>query len=148
MAALREALSWFLNLILPGAGLILRRREWLGFFLAIVFGIWGNIVLAGWLIAPAAIPAWLTDLAFLFAVLTWITAQFLFRRQGLSQVQCANDVSTLLREARRALDSGEVEPARTCIESGLAIDEENVELHALEARLLALEGSEVGARRA
>ena len=72
--------SWLLNVILPGAGLILARREWLGFLLAIVFGICGNVALAGWLIAPAAIPPWLAGLATIMALLSWIVAQVMLRR--------------------------------------------------------------------
>lgn len=76
--------AWLLNLILPGAGLILARREWLGFLLAIVFGICGNVALAGWFIAPMAFPSWLTGIATVMTVLAWAVAQVLLRRH-LSQ---------------------------------------------------------------
>jgi hypothetical protein len=64
-----------LNLVVPGAGLILQRREWLGFSLALIFGICGNIAIAGWLIAPEAMPMWLTGLAAGLAAFSWGLAQ-------------------------------------------------------------------------
>jgi len=69
-----------LNILLPGTGLILTGREWLGFLLAIVFGICGNVALAGWLIAPAAIPIWLTRIAAFMTFLAWVCAQVLLKR--------------------------------------------------------------------
>jgi hypothetical protein len=69
-----------LNLFLPGTGLILARREWLGFLLAIVFGICGNVALAGWFVAPAAIPPWLAGIATVLAFLFWTLAQIMLRR--------------------------------------------------------------------
>jgi len=73
-----------LNLVIPGAGLILRHREWLGFSLALIFGICGNIALAGWMIAPEAVPRWLTVIAAGLAAFSWGLAQVLFRRQGIA----------------------------------------------------------------
>ncbi|HKQ49616.1 MAG TPA: hypothetical protein VJZ71_16205 [Phycisphaerae bacterium] len=72
--------TWLLNVILPGTGLILARREWLGFLLAIVFGICGNVALAGWFIAPAAMPPWLAAIATVLALLSWAAAQIMLRR--------------------------------------------------------------------
>ncbi len=73
-----------LNLLLPGTGLILRRREWLGLALSLLFGICCNVALAGRLIAPAAIPGWLTMLAIVMAAATWLWGQVLFKRCGVS----------------------------------------------------------------
>jgi hypothetical protein len=148
MATWRQAAGWFLNLCLPGSGLIVLRREWLGLSLAVVFGICGNVALTGWLIAPAAVPAWLTLLAFVFTALTWLAGQLLLWRQMQSQSRCESDMRVLLREARCALEKGEVEPAGVCLESALALDDENVELHLLRARLFTMEGDDRAARKA
>ena len=72
-----------LNLLIPGSGLIVRRREWLGFSLSLVFGISGNIALAGWLIAPEAMPGWLVRAAMAMTAGSWILAQILFWRHGV-----------------------------------------------------------------
>lgn len=74
-------IPWLFNFLLPGTGLILVRREWLGFLLALVFGICGNVALAGWFIAPAAVPIWLTRIAGAMTVLAWLASQMLLKRQ-------------------------------------------------------------------
>lgn len=72
----------FLNLLVPGAGLILTARDWSGVLLALMFALCGNVALAGWLIAPAAVPGWLSNSAAILAGLTWLAAQWLLRRNN------------------------------------------------------------------
>ena len=50
-------MALLLNLILSGSGLILRRREWLGLSMAMIFAICGNVAIAGWLIKTFSISA-------------------------------------------------------------------------------------------
>lgn len=76
-----------LNILIPGAGLIVRCREWLGFSLALIFAICGNIAVAGWLIAPEAFPGWFTWLATALTVFAWCLAQVLFWKQGAALVR-------------------------------------------------------------
>jgi len=99
-----------LNIIIPGTGLIFRRREWLGFSLALIFGICGNLALAGWLIAPVAMPGWLVWLASVLAGSSWVLAQVLFRRQGIAMRG--------LLEAASASEAGDI--ARSAPASNLA----------------------------
>ena len=139
---------WLLNIIIPGTGLVVRRREWLGFSLAIMFGLCGNVTLAGWLIAPAAVPAWLTRLASALAALTWVAAQLLLHRQGTLLKRRASGLAALLREAHSALEAGDTESARLALESGAAVDDEAAELYVLRARLCDLVGDDRGARAA
>lgn len=75
-------MAWVLNFLLPGSGLILRNREWLGLSLAAVFAICADVAIAGAVIAPAAIPSWLTILAAVLAGICWVLSQILFRRQS------------------------------------------------------------------
>lgn len=137
-----QFLSWLLNLVLPGTGLILRRREWLGFLLALVFGISGNIALAGWLIAPLAVPVVMTGLAFLLAGLSWLAAQVLLHREAAAMRRQAAQLRALVDAARAALDRGDLESARLELDSGLALDDECAELYLLRARLCDLSGDE------
>ncbi len=141
-------MAWLLNVLLPGAGLIIRRREWLGFSLALVFGINGNVVLAGRLIAPAAIPAWLTLIATGLTCVSWVSAQVLLRRQNLLLAHRAEGVSVALREVTSALAYDDRAAARLALESGFAMDDENAELHMLRARLCEMEGDDDGMRAA
>jgi len=78
-------MALLLNLLLPGAGLILRRREWVGFLLCLNFGLCGNVALAGLLIAPDSLPLWIVYLAISLATLTWFVSQVLFWRAAAAQ---------------------------------------------------------------
>jgi hypothetical protein len=141
-------MAWLLNLVIPGSGLIVQRREWLGGSLAVIFGICGNLALAGWSIAPAAIPTWLTIVAALLAGLTWLLAQILSWRLARTRHRVMTDLTVLLGHARAALERGETDSARVYLESSAALDEDNIDLAVLWARVLAMEGDEAGARRA
>jgi hypothetical protein len=144
----REVMAWLLNVVLPGTGLIIRRREWLGFCLAMLFGICGNVALAGWLIAPAAVPSWLSWLAFGAAGVAWLLSQLLLLRQGICLKRRDSTLAELLREARSALEAGDIDRGRLALESGTAMDDENVEVCVLMARLCALQDDRGGVRTA
>ncbi len=88
-------IPWLINFLLPGTGLILVRREWLGFLLAIVFGICGNVALAGWFIAPSAVPLWLTRIAESMTVLAWLVSQILLKRQASRSLANSGEHSAL-----------------------------------------------------
>ncbi|MFQ5412027.1 MAG: hypothetical protein ACE5EC_07005 [Phycisphaerae bacterium] len=135
-------MTWILNLILPGTGLIVRRREWLGMAMAAVFAICGNVGIAGRTIAPEAVPGWLTVLAIVLAVLSWVLAQILCYRQGRVLSRMEHVLRQLLANGRSALESNDLTAARRALGGASAIDEENIELHALMACLSKKEGAE------
>ncbi len=70
-------IAWLFNLIIPGTGLIFHRREWLGFVLSILFGVFANVALAGSFIVPEALPAWLIRLSIVLTAVTWFCAQLM-----------------------------------------------------------------------
>ncbi len=125
---------WLLNVIFPGAGLIVRRREWLGLSLAAVFAICGNLVIAALLIAPLAIPRWLTVPAVSLGAASWILAQYLCHRQGRILARTARGLADLLSKARVAMEESDWEGAHDALQSGMALDDENVEVHVGMAR--------------
>ncbi len=126
---------WLLNVIIPGAGLIIRRREWLGLALAVVFAICGNVAIAALLIAPAAVPRWLTIPAISLGAASWILAQYLCHRQGRILARTARGLADLLARARDAIDESDWAQAHDALQSGMALDDENVEVHVRMARL-------------
>ncbi len=132
-------MSWVLNILVPGVGLILRRREWLGLTLALLYALCGNLAIAAWLIAPDAIPAWLAMLATLLTGLSWLAAQGLFARHQAEMRRRARALATLLQEARQSLGANRLDVARVALESALEIDGEHVDVKALWVRLCALE---------
>lgn len=138
--------TWLLNLLIPGAGLIIRRREWLGLSLALVFGICGNVFVAGLWIAPAAIPPAIAHGAGLVAALWWLLSQALLWRQIQHQRRCKNVVDCLIRDSREAWERGDLAAAHSFLERALRLDDECVELHVLSARVFERRGDAVQAR--
>src|SRR5262249_33893004 len=71
------AILWACNILVPGAGLIFLRREWLGFCLALIFVLCANFGIIGYLIAPLAWPGWLVGLSSMLTGCSWVLAQVL-----------------------------------------------------------------------
>ncbi len=124
-----------LNLLLPGAGLVLRRREWLGLFLALAFGICINMAIAGALIAPAAVPTWLTVLAAALGATCWLASQYLCWAQGKQLARRARTVEGLLTEASMSLSRGDHEAAGRELAAAAELEADNVETVRLQKRL-------------
>ncbi len=138
--AWQRSLSWPANLLLPGTGLVLMRREWLGLALAMVFSISGNVVIAGRWIAPATVPDWMSALALLIGAATWCLSQYLLWRQRRTMELSSQRIATILAEARRAIEAGNLASALCTLNIGAAIDDEHLELQVLRARVLAQTG--------
>ncbi len=132
--------TWLPNFLLPGIGLVLVRREWLGLALAMVFSICGNVVIAGRWIAPATVPGWMSWLALLIGAATWCLTQYLLWRQQRTLHLAAQRIQTILAEARRAVEAGDLLLALRTLNLGAAIDDEHLELQVLRARILAQTG--------
>lgn len=128
-------LVWIANVIIPGAGLIIRRREWLGLLLALLFSICANVAVAGFLIAPESMPAWAPWTAATLTALTWTFAQFLCAWQARSMREAARRIAALLETSRGAISLGDMDAARKAILSAASIDEEDVELNVLWAQV-------------
>lgn len=140
-------MAWLLNVILPGTGLIIRRREWLGLSLAMVFSISVQVAIAGSLIAPETVPFWLVRLAAALGAVSWFLSQYLCYRQGLILSRIQRGLSNLVSEARAAMEGRDFVAAERAVDSGLALNDEDVELHVLKARLFAHQGNSQAARK-
>ena len=73
-----------MNLTVPGSGLILLGRAWLGFALAVWFCLATVVAVSGKLIAPAIIPWGLTAASAALALTAWILGQGLL----ISRIRC------------------------------------------------------------
>jgi len=70
-----------LNLIVPGAGLILLRAEPVGILIAAVYGLAGQVGALGLLSLPAQIPREVAVAAVVVAGLTWLAGQWVLRQR-------------------------------------------------------------------
>ena len=129
-----------LNLVIPGAGLIVRRREWLGVAVAALFGVAVIVALAGWLLAPLAIPTSIRWVAVCLGSVTWLLAQGLLITQSRALSHRFKGKALLLKDAQVAADARDPISARAALEGALQLDPEDVDAHAQLARLLEQEG--------
>ncbi len=138
-----------LNLLAPGAGLIMLRREWLGAALALLFGVLAQVVVFGWLIVPADVPAWMVVVAGAAAAGVWGAGQWLLGRRLrlLRSPELAQELAQMRAEARRALDDGDLDEAHRTLLVALSVDDEDVELAVLWAQLMSAMGRRGDARR-
>lgn len=140
--SIRARRSWFFarlaNFIVPGSGLIAAGREWLGLLIALLFGSAAQIAIAGLFLAPAGLPAWLTNVATGAAIAIWSAAQVaLWRRiRWVNSPQAHKQFDALHQESRDAIARGDLDTARAALAGALAIDDEDADALAELARLL------------
>jgi len=139
-----------MNLLVPGTGAILLGRPWLGVALAAWFLAGSELAILGLLVAPAILPEPLSISGLAAAGAAWLAAQILLIRRirFLRSLDLPREMAILHRFARRALARGDYPAVRAAIALGLSMDDSDVVLHVLRARLLALTSRPAKARRA
>ncbi len=126
---MRPRWAMIVNLLVPGAGLIGLRREWLGLAVALLFGILAQISLMGVLLLPAVIPTRVSVLTAMAAATVWGWAQWLLvRRLRASCGQAAErQHASLLHRADKALACGNMDEAADLLRAALNMNDEHVE---------------------
>jgi hypothetical protein len=131
-----------LNLLVPGSGLIVARREWLALSLAFLYTVLAQIALVGVLIAPNLVPDWLIAVASGGAGLVWLLAQWLLLRafRRLCDPATAAEVHSLRQRADQAAESGDYQNALQMLTLANELDDEDPETAVALARLLTRAG--------
>lgn len=135
----RESAARLLNLLAPGAGLILLRREWLGLALAVAFTALAQVAMLGWWVIPLDIPAWLSGVAGLSAGVIWAQAQWLVHRRArwVAAPAFAQELADLRRRAAEALARGAHEEARRLLVVARSVNDEDEQVAAMWAKIQA-----------
>lgn len=127
-----------INVLLPGTGLVVVRREWLGLSIAMLFTVLVQIVLIGAMITPALVPRWAILGAGFGAVVVWATAQWRFRL-GLREVTdpaTKLEIQSLRRRARQAIEADDLESALQLLTVATELDDEDPDILAARADVL------------
>lgn len=130
--------TW-LNLFVPGGGLIVVGRARTGLVTGIAFALSANIALASRLLVPDDVPAWAQNLAIVIACLVYVAAQGLLLRstRPTGADRTAADVRrAAIREIERLVDAGEYEVARRVIEAHRALAREDLHVAFRRAQVL------------
>ncbi len=127
---MKRWLAIALNVLAPGAGLILLRREWLGTLLAVFFTVPGLIGLWGLLIIPAQWPAWMVTGALIVAGLIWLWAQWLLvqRARETGSPALAEELERLCRRADECLERSDIPAAYRTLLVARSLNDEDLEV--------------------
>jgi len=147
---MRKFIAPWINLLVPGAGLILLRREWLGLVLAVLFCLCAQIGLWGLFIVPASVPGWITGSALAGAGLTWIGAQYtlVIRLRRAFGPGIAREILHLCESAEEAIAAAAYDRAEELLLVALTLNDEDPRVNTLWAQLMTALGRFHHARRA
>lgn len=143
-------MSWLLNILMPGAGVVWQGRPVVGLALAVVYAPALAVVLVAWLIAPLAVPAWLTVASAVTAGGAFTLAQLVLHQHLALRRDPAwrNHLATLHETANEQFDAGNYFEALLAVEELLEDDPEDIPAHLLRARIYAADGKYARARHA
>lgn len=139
-----------MNVLVPGCGLVLLGRPWLGVALAVWFAVATEAVIVGRLIAPAAIPPGISAVGLVLAILGWVMAQGLLvtRIRRLCDPDLPIELDLLRSMAREAIDRQQWAEARSSLRLARFLNATDVETRILWAELLTRTSSPRRAERA
>jgi len=127
---------WLLNVLFPGSGLVLLRREWLGLVLAFFFASCISLYIAGTWIAPVVMPVWLVYTCLVLSVCCWGFAQWFAMVRHRELARRADQASDLMQQGQKAVNDGDLANAVQAYETALVLDPERSDLLLRLAQLL------------
>lgn len=139
-----------LNLVLPGSGLIMARRPWLGFSMSVFFAACANLVIWGFFIAPYSLRHDVTATAAGLAAALWIVAQvhLIKRIRSSPDDGVAEQLTTCHDLAEKAMQEGRHDDAYGALSVALTVDDRNLQTYVKLARLTTMLGKYGEARQA
>ncbi|HEY3242930.1 MAG TPA: hypothetical protein VGM03_06210 [Phycisphaerae bacterium] len=147
---MRERLAILLNLLVPGAGLIMLQRDWLGFTLALLFAVLAQIGIAGRWLMPSVMPRSVALGALVAASLVWAGAQWLLlmRWREIAGNGVSAELASLCTRAGEAIRQQRYTDAYDVLRVALTLNDEHPEVLRQWAELLTLMGRFRQARHA
>jgi hypothetical protein len=142
--------SLVLNLLVPGTGLIVLGRPWMGLALTGCFLLGAEVGILALLVVPAVLPFPVAVLGLAWAATVWFMGQILLIRRVrlLRSAELPRQMAILRRLTGWALNRGDYAAARSAIAIALSLDDSDPACQILRARLLSLTGKPASARRA
>lgn len=137
-----------LNALVPGAGLVVLRREWLGLATSILFAVFALIFIFSRWITPSDIPGWASYLALIGLVLVWAGSQAFVVQRGrfLGDPDLVAEIAHLRQEGDAAIRAGDLQEAHRVLLVALNLDDEDAETWLLWSQLMEQQGNSKAAR--
>ncbi|HNQ22973.1 MAG TPA: hypothetical protein PKK06_07760 [Phycisphaerae bacterium] len=147
---IRHGAALAANLLAPGVGLIVLRRERLGLALAAMFVLTSQVGLWGLLVIPDDVPPALAAGAATAAGVVWVAAQvgMLVRLRRVVPGEVEEQLQVLTDAAATAIAQQRYADACDLLQTALAVDDEDMGLWVGWARLMTLMGRFPVARQA
>jgi len=137
------------DLLVPGAGLIVLRREWLGMAVATLFALLVAIGLGGLVLMPAIVPHVACVGGLVAAGGVWCASKWLLIRWA--NLACGpraqERIARMIRTADAEIEAGRLAEARDMLQAAFILNDENVEVLARLARLAGELGDDRAARK-
>lgn len=146
----RFPLTIIINALAPGTGLIILRREWLGFALALLYCVFAQIAILGYLLIPAAIPRYVTVGAAVAASAVWVWSQWLlFERRRLTTGEAVErELRKLSEQCADAIKANNLAEAHDLLQMALVINDEHLAINKQWASVMEMMGRPNDAARA
>ncbi len=127
----------WLNVLVPGAGLVALQRERVGLPLTAAFLVFAEIALMGLLVMPNALGAALTTAVTVLAAGIWLASQVLLLRRvhDLQDLERQIRTAVQIEQAREAVLAAEWGPAKQLLAEAADYDVEQPELNWLLAKV-------------
>ncbi len=144
----RVSVAMFLNAVVPGAGLIVLRREWLGLVVSVLFAVFSLIFIFSRWITPADIPTWAAYSALVGLILVWAgsMAVVVLRARFVGDPELVAEIEQLRKQASTAIESGDFTEAKRELLVALSLDDENAETWMVWSELMKRQGNARAAR--
>lgn len=132
-----------LNLVIPGAGLVALRREWLGLSVAVWFSVALNSAVLGMWVLPSEMPMWFVLGGGTLAMVAHFLSQMWFVRQAnlILSPQLEEDLTELCDRCRAAIDDQDFRTANRLLDMARRLNDEHPEAAVLRSKLLDIQGN-------
>lgn len=125
----RMPVVMFLNAMIPGAGLVVLRREWLGLATSILFAVIALIFISSRWITPSDVPTWAMYLMLAGMILVWAgsMAMVVHRFRFVSDPELIAEIEQLRGQGADAIAAGDLDEAHRVLMVALSLDDEAAE---------------------
>jgi len=130
--------------------MIILRREWLGLAVAMLYCVFAEMAIFGWLLVPATIPAYASTGASVIAIGVWFWSQWLIckRLRESSGGAVERELRMLSERSEQAIQANNLSEAHDLLRMALMINDEDSEINKRWAGLMGLMGRSEAAKRA
>lgn len=135
---MRVSSAVLINILVPGAGLIALRREWLGLAVALLFWVLAEIGIIGLWLTPATIPARVSVGMLIAAFTVWAGCQWLLikRIRVATGDAVERELTLLSRRVEEAIAKNSLAEAHDLLRAALMLNDEHLEINRRWADLM------------